>query len=189
MKRYFKVLLIGISAMLSLSLTSCHEDEDLGPSKDKTKIVFNRAGEPEYEPVERISDSYLQSHLGRIASLSYFLYIQPNGTTSINGTLPSRLYGIADPKLYLKDKETLIVFNEQKGVVSQYKKIKINIDLKTATIRSDGKFVAQLRKSLIDPSSLGRGLFYYGEADGESVYASVSISWSGEGIPADLTDL
>ena len=186
----FKVLLLGVSAMLTLGLTSCHEDDELSPSKDKTKIVFNSAGEPEYVPVERISDSYLQSHLGHMASLSYFLYILPDGTTSIVNTLPSKLYGISDPKLFLKDRETIIFFNEEKGVVSQYKKIKVSIDLKTATIRSDGKFVAQLRKSLTNPSSFGRGLFYYGEVDGESVYASVSISsWSGEGFPAGLKDL
>lgn len=177
MKRY---LLIGLLPLLGILMTGCHDDEkeeDMIVGGDSTKIVFNEQGEPRYSSYLRLSEQFLDSHFGKVSRLTGFYYILSDGEVDTSAGGPNTLYGISDPWLYLKDKETLVIFNLNDKTVNQSVRMKVSYDWKSGIITSDGRFVAQLRITMADPTQFRKGIFYYGEQNGKAVYVSVSLDY------------
>lgn len=177
MKRY---LLIGLLPLLGILMIGCHDDEkeeDMIVGGDSTKIVFNEQGEPEYDPIYRHTERFLESHFGKVFSIALFRYILPDGKVDTSVEAPQTLFGITDPCLYYKDKETIVIFNVNDRTVNQSVRMNVSYDLKSGTIRSDGKFVAQLRNTWAVPTHFCAGIFYYGEQNGKAVYVRVSLDY------------
>ena len=134
---------------------------------------------------------YEQTVMARFLDEGFYVrYIRRDGTIDASSTVPNKLYGILDPNLYLKDKDTLVIFRQEAGVITQYVKKHITIDMENSVIRSDGKYVAQLRITMAFPGHWSQGLFYYGKQEGENQYVYVHIEgWRNVNLPDGLDKL
>ena len=184
-------MFLSVMMLTGACMVSCSDkdEEELIFGNETVEIDFNKDGEPEFNPSLAIDESFLNQHLGHVAAISYVRYIRQDGTIDASSTVPNKLYGILNPNLYLKDKNTLIIFRQEDGAVTQYVKKHITIDMENSVIRSEGKYVAQLGTTIAS-SGWSQGLFYYGKQEGENQYVYVHIEgWRNVNLPNGLDEL
>ena len=175
-------LFVLLLMMLGLCACNNEKEEDLW-NGDLTggELTFNKDGEPVMKNVTSIKESTFEKYImGKLAYLDRFIIVGGDGLKIEDPVL----YGISNPLLYFKDKEHIIIFNEEDGTVKQYYQIKGGFDFGEETIfRSEGKYVGQfyyLRPGIIST------ILYYGEQNGKPVYVYVKVVLLTDDVPATL---
>ena len=179
-------LFVLLLMMLGLCACNNEKEEDIrngdwgnGP---RPALTFNKDGEPVMKNVTSLKERYFEKYImGKQAYLGGFSMVGGNGLKIEDPVF----YGISNPLLYFKDKEHIIIFNEEDGAVKQYYQIKGGFDFGEETIfRSEGKYVGQFYYLPLRPDI--STILYYGEQNGKPVYVYVKVVLLTDDVPATL---